>query len=578
MMGKRHSMNDARVVMTFALLAYASALAPCMAQSQPVTPIEHLVVIIGENTSFDAMFGGYSPPEGQKIWNLLSKKIINPDGSPGPNYREAQQKIPKANGTYQINFAESVPYATLPLPHRKAARGAPAEIDTRVPSDLPPGQFQITRYLPRDAFTGSDPVHRFFQNWQQLNAGRNDLFIWVGMTSGEGAADRKNPSSATEFSSEPMGFFNMSTGDWPYFSQLSRTFAISDNYHQPIMGGTGPNYFALATAGDAARFLIDGAPSKPFENQIENPEPVAGSANWYKQDGYSSGSYTACSDDNQPGVGAIRTYLKSLPYAAFKDGNCEPGSYYLVNNYYSAYNLDGTQKVLAPSLYVTPVQTAPTIADALSAKGISWRWYNGGREGAGFKKGEYSPVVDPLTYFKTVMETDLKRNLVGDTELFADISGAMPAVAFVTPPLSRNGHPNSSTPGAFEDYARSIIEKIQANDALWKKTAILITTDEAGGYYDSGYTQTIDFFGDGPRIPLIAVSPWARKGHVEHTYYDHVSIDKFIERNWSLKPLSHRTRDNLPNPTTNAADPYTPSNRPAIGDLFELFDFGTRMK
>jgi phospholipase C len=72
---------------------------------------------------------------------------------------------------------------------------------------------------------------------------------------------------------------------------------------------------------------------------------------------------------------------------------------------------------------------------------------------------------------------------------------------------------------------------------------------------------------------LLAVSPFAKKGVVAHTYTDHVSILKFIEANWRLAPLSTRSRDNLPNPITDAADPYIPANRPAIGDLMSLFQF-----
>ena len=64
---------------------------------------------------------------------------------------------------------------------------------------------------------------------------------------------------------------------------------------------------------------------------------------------------------------------------------------------------------------------------------------------------------------------------------------------------------------------------------MWQTTAILITFDESGGYYDSGYIQPIDFFGDGPRTVLIAVSPFAKTGFVDHTYTDHASILKFIE-------------------------------------------------
>ena len=69
------------------------------------------------------------------------------------------------------------------------------------------------------------------------------------------------------------------------------------------------------------------------------------------------------------------------------------------------------------------------------------------------------------------------------------------------------------------------------------------------------------------------MSPFAQKGYVDHTYYDHVSVLKFIERNWHLPPLSERSRDRLPNPVMSDVDPYVPSNRPAIGDLMNLFRF-----
>ena len=125
----------------------------------------------------------------------------------------------------------------------------------------------------------------------------------------------------------------------------------------------------------------------------------------------------------------------------------------------------------------------------------------------------------------------------------------------------------------YEDFLRRLIDKVQANPELWAKSAILVTVDEGGGYWDSGYIQILDFFGDGSRIPLIAVSPFARPGEVDHTYTDHVSILKFIEANWRLGPLSARSRDRLPNPVASRAEPYVPANRPAIGDLMSLFAF-----
>jgi phospholipase C len=105
---------------------------------------------------------------------------------------------------------------------------------------------------------------------------------------------------------------------------------------------------------------------------------------------------------------------------------------------------------------------------------------------------------------------------------------------------------------------------------------VFITFDEGGGYYDSGYIQPLDFFGDGPRIPLLIVSPYSEGGLVNHGYADHVSIIKFIERNWRLKPITVRSRDNFPNPRTRRDNPYAPTNSPALSDLWDAFRFPQR--
>jgi phospholipase C len=72
---------------------------------------------------------------------------------------------------------------------------------------------------------------------------------------------------------------------------------------------------------------------------------------------------------------------------------------------------------------------------------------------------------------------------------------------------------------------------------------------------------------------MIVVSPFTKPGHISHEYTDHASVVKFIERNWGLLPISNRSRDNLPNPTQLDSNPYIPTNSPAVGDLFDLFDF-----
>ena len=91
------------------------------------------------------------------------------------------------------------------------------------------------------------------------------------------------------------------------------------------------------------------------------------------------------------------------------------------------------------------------------------------------------------------------------------------------------------------------------------------------------YVQPVDFFGDGTRVPMIVVAnpkylPLRATGYISHKYADHVSILKFIERNWNLPTVSRRSRDNFPNPVQFPGS-YAPVNTPALDDLFDFFDF-----
>lgn len=585
----------------FSAAALLPAVTPASADStvQSTTPIKHVIVIVGENHTFDNLFATYKPTPGQTIDNLLSKGIVKDDGTPGPHFDLAKQYIGYDSRKYQAETPQVWAYPFLPRPYTTYGLGLPQGVpDTRFPIDMPNGPYQISKYVSYAAYTG-DPVHRFFQMWQEIDGGKHDKFVWVEQTIGTGSNGAPQPANFdTKEGSISMGFYNMNPftdaagkqqpGDAPYFKELADTYAISDNYHQAILGGTGANFQALVTA-HAAFFTnpttLDGTPWVPYANQIENPDPMPSTNNYYKQDGYSGGSYVNCSDPRAPGVSAV---LEELHKNGVADTKCEANHYYLVNNYSMYWNqTSAAPRALGSDKFVLPPQSTPTIADVMTSRNLSWKYYSAdrGNDPTRFATAvdnvkllfhAYCDICDPLTSYRSIMTNKTEEAKLQNYGAFLDDLAAnnLPAVSFVRPFEALAGHPADSTTDLYEQFLKELITRVQSNPKLWSETAIFITTDEGGGYYDSGYIQPVDFFGDGTRIPFILVSPYAKKGYVDHTYYDHVSILKFIERNWNLPTVSRVSRDNLPNPRQDDdAHRYKPVMVPAIGDLMNLFTF-----
>ena len=322
----------------------------------------------------------------------------------------------------------------------------------------------------------------------------------------------------------------------PYFKELADLCAMSDNYHQPATGGTGLDSI-IAGSGDAIRYTDGkGNTATPPANEIENPNPQSGTNNYYAQDGYSGGSYSACADASQPGVGQVVSYLQALPREIAP--NCDPTRYYLLNNYDPGYFGDGSVET-TDTFAIPPVPTR-SIGNVLLDAHVSFAWF-----GAGWDQYKANPqdptnvccnICNPFQYQTSTMTNATVRNtVIQDTKaLYTDLqAGVLPAVVFVKPGGLNDGHPASSKYDMFKAFTRKILTALQAHPDLWRSTTVFITTDEAGGYWDSGYIQPLDFFGDEPRISLLAVSPYSRGGHVAHSYTDHVSILKFIEANWA---------------------------------------------
>ncbi len=619
----------------FALLVNLGAPAPVAAQDHPTTatPIQHVIVIIGENRSFDHVYATYKPVKGQTVSNLLSKGIINANGQAGPNWALAAQSSALDKTTFEISPAPKRQYLNIPPP---GTQGAPTEasdafpapfqtlavaelaepdlfgkynnflitgatglpfgvVDTRINHvrNLGPGVFQITPGAVYDSYTGS-PVHRFYQMWQQTDCATSqatssnpsgclsDLFSWVEVNNGTGGngIPRPNPFSemTTGEGSDALGFYNVQKGDAPYMKFLADNYTLNDNMHQSVMGGTGANHIMFGYAD--AMFYSDGNGhiATPPTEQIENPNPQPGTNNWYDQDGYSGGTYTNCSDMSQPAVPAIVNYLQSLSTPV--SPRCAPGAFYLLNNYNPGYIGNGSLQG-PTSTFTIPPTSQPHIGDVLSAAGISYTYFGEGwnlyvADPAGTNPYDaYCNICNPFQYASDIMTnpTQVEAHIQDTTTLYEDIdSGNLPAVSIVKPSGFTDGHPASSKLDLFEGFVNKIVNQVKASSS-WSSTAIFITFDEGGGYYDSGYIQPVDYFGDGTRIPLLIVSPYSTGGIVNHSYTDHVSIIKFIERNWSLGKIGAATRDNFPNPTVGS-NPYVPTNSPALDDLFDAFNFG----
>src|SRR5215470_720505 len=121
-------------------IAVVGCAAPGGEPPAPVarTPIRHLIVVVGENMSFDNLYGTYEPPPGQTVANLLSKGIVNADGSPGPNFALAAQETASVRARYLVTPPRSGRYESLPQPGTTYALGqAKFTMDSRFPASLP---------------------------------------------------------------------------------------------------------------------------------------------------------------------------------------------------------------------------------------------------------------------------------------------------------------------------------------------------------------------------------------------------------------------------------------------------------
>lgn len=289
-----------------------------------------------------------------------------------------------------------------------------------------------------------------------------------------------------------MGYYDLSgTALWRY----AKEFTLADNFFQAAFGGSFLNHQWLICAC-TPEFKNAPAELRQWKNDTATGKPISDPS--ITADGFA--------------VGTIQPH-----FPPFDAGHRENR---------------------------LPPQYQATIGDRLSAKKISWAWYAGGWDNAMAERNtedNFQYHHQPFVYYANYAPGSQARSehLLDKHKLFSDLKGEFPQVAFFKPAGVKNQHPGYSTVFEADREVKEIVDAIR-NSPIWPGAAIIITYDEYGGFWDHVAPPEIDRWGPGTRIPAIIVSPFAKKGYVDHTVYDTTSILKLIETRFGLAPLSDR--------------------------------------
>jgi phospholipase C len=212
--------------------------------------------------------------------------------------------------------------------------------------------------------------------------------------------------------------------------------------------------------------------------------------------------------------------------------------------------------------------TYPCILDLLQMYGVTFKNYNFG------VPNNYCYLALWSNWANGGANNELNQS---QSQFFTDCSnGTLPNVVFITNESPNDEHPPENIQTG-EAQMQSIIQAVQASPN-WSSSAILLTWDEGGGFFDHIAPQQLDAYGPGVRVPMIIISPFAKPGYVDTVFQDHGSLLKFIEKVYGLPTLAsiNHTFDNgtpLTNNSTNGA-PFPPRDgNPATGDLTQCFNF-----
>ncbi|MGE5638647.1 MAG: acid phosphatase [Clostridia bacterium] len=470
-------------------------LAPlCLAAGCATTPpeaklerVKNIVVIYAENHSFDNMYGLFPGANGVANATAEQSTQLDHDGKPLPHLPATYN-----NGKLEPGF----PTAGLP--------NGPFRIDA------PPINARIDQVVP-------SPIHNYWQNIEQINGGRNNKFV-----------------AMTTVGAWTMGYYD---GSGQKMWRWAQRYVLADNFFMGAFGGSFLNHQWLVCACTPV-----------FQNAPASLRPQLDERGFLKK-----------RPDSPPSV------MNGPPHLF--DGSVTPDGY-AVNTTQPPYqpsgippSAGGDLKLSDTGKHPLPPQTARTIGDTLSAKGVSWAWYAGGWNQA-LADGErdpnekrhviysreagspiFQPHHQPFNYFARFAPgtADRAEHQKDGEDFFAAIDrGTLPQVTFYKPSGRLNQHPSYTDIQSGDLHIAELLERLEKSPQ-WPGMLVVVTYDENGGYWDHVPPPSGPGWGDrwgpGTRIPTIVVSPFAKRGFVDHTSYDTTSILKLITRRFALEPL-----------------------------------------
>lgn len=458
-----------------------------------LSKIETIVVLYAENRSFNHLYGTF--PGANGIANAKPEQYIqrDHDGSVLPHLR-----VWDSHGKPDARFP------TMP--------NAPFRIDAE-PVSKSADQVLLS------------PIHAYYHQIEQINGGKMDMFAAMSTVGGY-----------------TMGYFD---GSQMKLWQWAKEYTLADNFFMSAFGGSYLNHQWLICActpehkdaPEAMRVRLD------KDGKLEKKP----------------GSPSAAD-------GAVQTYTGGLGGQVSPDG-------YSVNTTQPAYQPSGVPPAADGSLDLAdpkgserlglplPPQKQATIGDTLTAKNISWTWYAGGwnaaladgRRAPTEKRAviytaangalNFQPHHQPFNYFERFAPgtPDRAKYLRDGEDFLADIAaGKLPQVTFYKPTGKFNQHPAYTDLKTGDEHLADVLDRLKKSPQ-WDKMVVIVTYDENGGFWDHVPPPTGAGFGDrwgpGARIPALVISPFAKKGFVDHTSYDTTSILKFITARFALQPL-----------------------------------------